>query len=91
MRLLLDECIPRKLKEHLIGHECFTVPEAGFAGKKNGELLELAEQAGFNVLITLDRGIEYQQNLRSRKLAISFSSAANPVGCATSCRMSLAF
>lgn len=70
MRLLLDECVPRKLKNSLAGHDCQTVPEAGFAGKKNGELLQLAEAAGFDVFITLDKGLEYQQNLRSLKLLI---------------------
>ena len=70
MRLLLDECIPIKLRNSLLGHECRTVPEVGFAGKKNGELLTLAEHAGFEVFITLDKGIEYQQNLRACKLSI---------------------
>jgi len=45
MKLLLDECVPRKFKNHLPGHECQTVPEAGLGGKKNGELLSLAESA----------------------------------------------
>ena len=44
-KLLLDECIPKKLKSHLSGCDCVTVPEAGWAGKKNGELLSLAEKA----------------------------------------------
>ena len=70
MRLLLDECVPRKLKNNLPGHECKTVPEVGFAGKKNGELLSLAEQAGFEVFLTIDRGIEYEQNLATCKLAV---------------------
>jgi hypothetical protein len=47
MKLLLDECLPRKLKSHLREHECSTVPEQGWAGKKNGELLLLAEKSGF--------------------------------------------
>lgn len=55
MRLLLDECIPRKLKNYLAIHKCTTVPEAGFAGKKNGELLTLAERAGFELFITVDK------------------------------------
>jgi hypothetical protein len=46
------------------------VPEAGFAGKKNGELLRLAVEAGFEGFVTVDQGIEYEQNLTSRKLAI---------------------
>lgn len=59
MRVLLDECMPRKFKNQLAGHDCATVPEAGFSGKKNGELLKLAEEADFEVFVTLDRGIEY--------------------------------
>lgn len=70
MKLLLDECLPRKLKNHLPGHECHTVPEAGWAGKKNGELLLLAEKAGFEIFLTLDRGMQYEQNLKGRKIAI---------------------
>ena len=70
MKVLLDECLPRKLKNHLVGHVCKTVPEIGCAGKKNGELLILAEQAAFEVFLTLDRGIEFQHALKSRKLAI---------------------
>jgi predicted nuclease of predicted toxin-antitoxin system len=70
MRILLDECIPRKLKNHLRGHDCITVPDAGLAGKTNGEILSLAEQAGFEVFLTLDQGIEYEQNLGHREIAI---------------------
>jgi Domain of unknown function (DUF5615) len=70
MKVLLDECLPRKLKGYLVGHECQTVPEVGLAGRKNGELLLLAEEAGFGVFLTIDRGLEYQQNLRSRKLSV---------------------
>jgi predicted nuclease of predicted toxin-antitoxin system len=70
MKVLLDECVPRRFKNSLSGHDCSTVPEEGFAGKKNGELLALAESAGFQVFLTLDRGIEYQQNLRPRTIAV---------------------
>jgi predicted nuclease of predicted toxin-antitoxin system len=70
MKLLLDECVPRKLKNHLPGIDCQTVPEAGLAGIKNGELLTRAEQAGFQVFLTVDRGIEYEQNLRRRNIGI---------------------
>lgn len=48
------------------------MPGAGFAAMKNGELLSRAEKAGFEVFITLDRGLEFQQNLRNRKIAIVF-------------------
>jgi len=70
MKVLLDECIPRKLKNSLPDHECRTVPEAGLAGKKNGVLLSLAESRGFEVFVTMDRGLEYEQNLAGRKIAI---------------------
>jgi Domain of unknown function (DUF5615) len=70
MKLLLDECVPRKLKDHLPDVECQTVPEAGFAGNKNGELLSLAEQAGFQVFLTVDRGIEFEQNLQHRTIGV---------------------
>jgi hypothetical protein len=70
MRVLLDECVPRNLKSRLIGRECRTVPEEGLAGSKNGELLSRAEKAGFDVFLTLDRGIEFQQNLQSRRIAV---------------------
>jgi predicted nuclease of predicted toxin-antitoxin system len=71
MKLLIDECTPRTLKKLIMnrGHECRTVQESGWAGKKNGELLSLAEVA-FDVLITLDTNLRYQQNLTGRKIAI---------------------
>jgi hypothetical protein len=70
MKLLLDECVPRKFKNSLPGHDCRTVPEEGLAGKKNGELLVLAEQSGSEVFLRLDRGLEYPQNLQGRNVAI---------------------
>ena len=70
MRILLDECVPRKLKNSFAKHDCRTVPEAGLAGKTNGELLILAERLDFEVLVTMDKGVEYEQNLRERKIAI---------------------
>jgi hypothetical protein len=75
--VLLDECLPRKFKNHLRGHECFTVPEAGWAGKKNGELLSLAEGSHVDVFLTLDRGVEYEQNLKGRKMAVILISASS--------------
>ena len=62
MRVLLDECLPRKLKKELSNHEVVTVPEMGWASIKNGNLLRLAE-ASFDIFITVDRNLEYQQNL----------------------------
>ena len=70
MRLLLDECLPRKFRASFSVHDCQTVPQAGLAGKRNGELLSLAEQQSFDVLLTVDKGIEYEQNLAGRNIAI---------------------
>ena len=69
MRVLLDECLPRRLKNVLSGHETLTVPEAGWAGTKNGELLRLAA-ARLEVLITIDGNLEYQQNFRQAAIAV---------------------
>jgi hypothetical protein len=70
MRVLLDECVPAGFGSYLVGHECVTVPSAGLAGTKNGELLVLAEQQGFEVFLTIDQGIAYQQNLFGRDIAV---------------------
>jgi hypothetical protein len=69
MRVLLDECVPRALRNNISDHEVKTVAEVGWAGVKNGELLRLAATA-FDVLITVDRNLEYQQNFRGVSLAI---------------------
>ena len=56
MRVLLDECVNQRLRNYLPGHECESAEYAGFAGLKNGELLDAAESAHFDVLLTVDRG-----------------------------------
>jgi predicted nuclease of predicted toxin-antitoxin system len=69
--ILIDECAPRALKTALVtgGYDCTTVQEAGWSGKDNGELLALAD-AVFDVLVTVDQKIRYQQNLTRRKIAL---------------------
>jgi|SRR5580692_223941 predicted nuclease of predicted toxin-antitoxin system len=71
MKILIDECVPAGLKRHLtaLGHECKTAQEAGYGSKKNGELLMLAE-AKWDVLLTSDRKIRYQQNMTGRKVSV---------------------
>jgi hypothetical protein len=64
MRVLLDECLPRRLARDLVGHDTATVPEMGWAGTKNGELLRLAASR-FDAFVTIDQGIVFQQNLTS--------------------------
>lgn len=70
MKLLLDESLPRGLKTLLSPHSVATVQEKGWAGKSNGELLRLAEEE-FDVFLTADQNLEYQQNLAGYTLAIA--------------------
>ena len=69
MRVLLDECLPRRLKRDLAGHETRTAPEMGWASKRNGELLALAVEQ-FDVFLTADRNLSYQQDLSSFDIAV---------------------
>lgn len=69
MRVLLDECLPRALKRELPDHDVRTAPEMGWASKRNGELLRLAE-GEFDAFLTVDRNLEHQQNLAAFNLAI---------------------
>jgi hypothetical protein len=70
MRILIDECIDERFRNYFAGYDCQTARYAGLAGLKNGELLKAAETARFDVFFTTDHGIEYQQNLAGRSLAI---------------------
>ncbi len=67
MLILLDNNAPRGLARALLGHTVIEARERGWATLKNGELLRVAEQAGFGVLVTADKNIRYQQNLEGRK------------------------
>ena len=70
MRILLDHNTPAPLRYWLIGHEVDTAYERGWAELTNGDLLKMAEEDGFDVMITTDKGIRYQQNLAARRLAL---------------------
>ena len=70
MRLLLDECIDEGLRYHFTGHECQTCRYAGLSGLANGALLAAADQAGFDVLITVDQNMPNQQSLRGRSISL---------------------
>ncbi|MCA1614277.1 MAG: DUF5615 family PIN-like protein [Acidobacteria bacterium] len=76
MKLLLDECIDRRLARDLTWHETVTVPQMGWAGKKNGELLRLAESE-FDAFITADRNLTFQQHLPQFNIAVIVLSAAS--------------
>jgi predicted nuclease of predicted toxin-antitoxin system len=70
MKILIDECMDERIRLSFFAYDCQTVRFAGFAGLKNGRLLDAAETAGFDVLITVDQNIPDQQNLTGRKLSI---------------------
>jgi hypothetical protein len=69
MRLLIDECVDERLRFLFPGHDCQTARFANLAGLKNGRLLEAAEAAGFDVLITVDQNIPDQQNLTGLRMS----------------------
>ena len=70
MRVLFDQGTPVPLREFLAGHEVATAYERGWSTFKNGDLLDAAELEGFDVLITTDANLKYQQNLGSRRIAV---------------------
>jgi hypothetical protein len=69
VKVLLDECVDRRLARELRGHEVPTVPQRGWAGIKNGDLLALAEKE-FDAFITVDRKISVQQDLTRFQIAV---------------------
>ena len=69
MKILLDECIDRRFARELVGHDVKTVPQMGWAGIKNGELMNLAADE-FDVFVTVDRNLSFQQNLSKFKIAL---------------------
>lgn len=70
MRVSLDECVPRKLKRDLIGHDVQAVVDIGWSSKRNGELLQLMLTQKFEVLLTVDQNFEFQQNVRASGLGV---------------------
>jgi len=78
VRILFDECAPWPLSKLLKGHTCSNPTKEGWCGIQNGELLKLAE-ASFDLFLTCDQGIRYQQNLKGRKIAI-LQLSTNDIG-----------
>jgi hypothetical protein len=70
LRILFDKNVPYQLRPYLVTHNVRIVAEEGWARLTNGDLLKAAEDHGFNVLVTADQSLEYQQNLKGRKLAL---------------------
>ncbi len=77
MKILLDHNLDRRLKNYLSQYETATAQEEGWADVLNGELLTLAEENGFDVLLTADSNIINQQNLSNRKISILVLRAFN--------------
>jgi radical SAM superfamily enzyme YgiQ (UPF0313 family) len=69
-RVLFDENVPEGIRRLLTGHSVETAPELGLAGLTNGDLIEAAEKSGFDVMVTADQNLGYQQNLTGRRLAL---------------------
>jgi predicted nuclease of predicted toxin-antitoxin system len=76
MRLLLDECVPARLRQALPSHQVSTVVQEGWSGIKNGKLLALAA-TGFDALITVDKNLPYQQNTSKLPIAVLVLHAAS--------------
>ncbi len=70
MRILFDQGTPVPLRRSLIGHDVATAYELGWSTVTNGDLIRLAEQEGYELLITTDTNLRYQQNLKGRSIAI---------------------
>ena len=69
-RVLLDECVPDRLSRELTGFAVSTVPREGWASQRNGDLLRLMRDAGFEVFVTMDRNLSYQQNVAAAGIAV---------------------
>jgi hypothetical protein len=77
MKIVLDESVPQKLRLLIEGHTVVTTWYQGWSGLKNGALLNAVEQAGFDLFITADQELSYQQNLTRRKMALVVLSTNN--------------
>ena len=70
MKLLLDECLPEELKDLIPGHEVLAVSDMNWKGITNGELMKRAGDSGFEVFLTSDKNIRFQQNISKYPLAV---------------------
>lgn len=77
MRILLDECVPPRLLREFAGYDIQSALRIGWSGKKNGELLRSMIAEGFDVLITTDRNLTYQQNIRPAGLCVVILAAGS--------------
>ncbi len=75
MKILLDENLPKRLKKDFPEHVLYTVRDLGWNGKKNGELLKLLVENEFDLMLTFDKNIEYQQSLSKYTLTVFLLNA----------------
>jgi predicted nuclease of predicted toxin-antitoxin system len=77
MKLLIDENLPKRLKEVIKEHEVYSVSDKSWQGKKNGELLKLMLNENFEVLITFDKNLQYQQNFSKYPISVIVINASD--------------
>lgn len=70
MRVLLDQCVPHPLRHYFPGHDVRTARFMGWDGLTNGALLAAMHAGGFDILLTVDRGLRHQQNLTAAGVAV---------------------
>jgi hypothetical protein len=70
LKILLDECVPKKLARDIVGHECATVASMGWRGVKNGELLRRITNERFDAMITVDKNLQFQQPIAQLPFAL---------------------
>lgn len=77
MKLLLDENLPKRLKQDLAEHEVYTAADKGWTGVSNGTLLTLLKENNFNALLTFDKNLQYQQNFKKDTIAVLVLNASD--------------
>ena len=77
MKILLDECITKRIKTKLSDYQVNTVFEMGWSGLKNGALMTKAVENNFEIFLTIDKNIEYQQNIKSYEIAVIILNTTN--------------
>src|SRR5450755_4842712 len=70
MKILLDECVTKRLKPYSVQHEVSTVAKQDWSGIKNGQLMTVAAAAGFEILLTIDKNFQHQQNIGKYNLVV---------------------
>lgn len=70
MKILIDECLPKQLKNHLTEFEIFTVSEMGWESFKNGNLLRTAISSNFDIFLTADKKLKFEQNIKQLNITI---------------------